>query len=115
MKIIHKIKHFFRKRDYDVYCPHCSSCGETGCCSPTGCINHKKGFYCQTNQDALKVSYWTLNEFWGQLDVEKYPEVEELLDHIYEQNYSERREYRMSLPKKLTLKEKIKRWITNTF
>lgn len=95
---------------YSPYCPYCSGCGETGCCAPTSCINHPKGHYCETNNDALKVSYWTLNEFWNQLDEKKYPEVENLLSDIYSKNYGEQREYRMSLPEKLTLKEKIKKW-----
>ena len=79
---------------YSPYCPHCSSCGETGCCSPTSCINHKKGFYCQTNQDALKVSYWTLNEFWNELDEKKYPEIEEQISKIHTKHYSEQYEIR---------------------
>lgn len=110
---------------YSPYCPHCSSCGETGCCSPTVCINHPKGHYCETNQDALKVSYWTLNEFWNnyfkeQSKKEDYnlphlwtkkqilKEVEEALGEIYSKNYGEQREYRMSLPERQSFSEKIK-------
>ena len=124
MRCFSKFKRLFRNRKYDVYCPYCSSCGETGCCSPTSCINHKKGFYCQTNQDALKVSYWTLNEFWNnyfkeQSKKEDYnlphlwtkkqilKEVEDALSEIYTKNYGEQREYRMSLPERQSFFEKV--------
>jgi len=81
-------------REYkSPYCPHCTSCGETGCCSPTICLNHPEGYYCETNQDALKVSYFTLNEFWNQLDENKFPEVEKLLEEIYDKNYEEIRSF----------------------
>ena len=130
MRCFSKFKRLFRDRKYDVYCPYCSSCGETGCCSPTSCINHRKGFYCETNQDALKVSYWTLKEFWNnyfeeQSKKEDYnlphlytkkqilKEVEDALSEIYSKNYGEQREYTMSLPEKLTLKEKIYGWFKN--
>ena len=120
-----KFKRIFKNRKYDVYCPHCSSCGETGCCSPTSCINHPKGYYCETNQDALKVSYWTLIEFWNnyfkeQSKKEDYnlphlwtkkqilKEVEEALSEIYTKNYGEQREYRMSLPERQSFFEKVK-------
>ena len=99
MRCFSKIKYLFRNRKYDVYCPYCSSCGETGCCSPTSCINHKKGFYCQTNQDALKVSYWTLNEFWNGLDEKKYPEIEEQISEIHTKHYSEQYEIRNNIKK----------------
>jgi len=62
MRCFYKIKYFFRNRKYDVYCPYCSSCGESGCCSPTSCINHKKGMYCYSNQGKLKVAYWSIND-----------------------------------------------------
>ena len=94
MRCFYKFKRLFRNRKYDVYCPYCSSCGETGCCSPTSCINHKRGLYCQTNQDALKVSYWTLNEFWNGLDEKKYPEIEEQISEIHTKHYSEQYEIR---------------------
>jgi hypothetical protein len=137
-KMMYKFKRLFRNRKYDVYCPYCTSCGETGCCSPTSCVNHKKGFYCQINQDALKVSYWTLNEFWNnyfeeQSKKEDYnklivwtrrqllKEVEDALSEIYTKNYGEQREYRMSLPKrqsfleKVTITEKAKKWFNDYF
>ena len=131
-KIIYKIKRLFRDRRYDIYCPYCTSCGETGCCSPTSCLNHPKGFYCETNQDALKVSYWTLNEFWNnyfeeQSKKENYnlprlctkkqilKEVEEALSKIHHKHYDEQYEYRMSTPKKLTLIEKIKNLLEKQF
>ena len=79
---------------YSPYCPYCTSCGETGCCSPTGCVNHPKGHYCETNQDALKVSYWTLKELWKEFDNKKYPKVEKLIESIYSKNYEEQYEYR---------------------
>ena len=99
MRCFSKFKRLFRNRKYDVYCPYCSSCGETGCCSPTSCINHKKGFYCQTNQDALKVSYWTLNEFWNGLDEKKYPEIEKQISEIHTKHYSEQYEIRNNIKK----------------
>lgn len=107
-KYYNKFLRWVENKRYGVYCPHCSSCGETGCCAPTACINHPKGYYCETNQDALKVSYWTLNEFWEQLED---GEVEDKLSEIHSKNYGEQREYRMSEPEKLTRLEKIKKWI----
>lgn len=100
MTMFSKIKYFFRNKKYDVYCPYCSSCGETGCCSPTSCINHKKGFYCQTNQDALKVSYWTLKEFWNELDEKKYPEIEQEISEIHTKHYNEQYQIKNELQKR---------------
>lgn len=62
MRCFSKFKRLFRNRKYDVYCPYCTSCGEIGCCSPTICINHKWGKYCEYNQYHLKVSYWSLKD-----------------------------------------------------
>ena len=62
MRCFSEIKYFFRNRKYDVYCSYCQSCGETGCCPPTICTNHKKGKYCEYNQYHLKVSYWSLKD-----------------------------------------------------
>jgi hypothetical protein len=112
-KLYHKILYVFRDRKYDVYCPYCSSCGVTGCCSPTICINHPKGFYCQTNMGELRVSYYTLDKFWSWMYEDKVKNKETLdkLDEIYDKEEDELHEYFKSLPEKLTLKEKIKKWI----
>ena len=117
MKLIYKIKHFFRNRRYDVYCPHCSSCGETGCCSPTICINHPKGFYCERNMGDLRVSYHTFNNFYNWLHENKNnkklskKDVFEKLVKIYDKEDDELEEYFKTLPEKLTLIEKIKKFI----
>jgi hypothetical protein len=49
---------------YNPYCKYCSSCGETGCCSASICINHKRGKYCQINQAELKQYYVILKQLW---------------------------------------------------
>ncbi len=81
----------FSKKSYNPYCPYCSSCGETGCCSPTVCINHPKGHYCQTNRDEVDIYYYTLKEFWNQLED---PMIEKKLEEIYYKHLEEFAEYR---------------------
>lgn len=108
-QIINGLYYLKIMKRYSPYCPYCTSCGETGCCKPTICINHPKGHYCQTNQDELKISFWTLNEFWNtyfeeEAKKENYThtftketilkEVEAKLDEIYEKHYDEQWEYR---------------------
>jgi hypothetical protein len=95
-------------KSYSPYCPYCTSCGETGCCSPTVCISHPKGRYCETNIGELKVYYWTLKEFWDRLESNKYPEIEKLLDDIYCKNYDEQISYINNLPEKVNLFKRIK-------
>ena len=114
MRFFYKSKRVFRNRKYDVYCPYCSSCGETGCCSPAICINHPKGFYCERNMGDLRVSYYTLDKFWQWVynNKEENKKVLEKLNEIYDKENDELDEYFKTLPEKLTLKEKIKKWIT---
>ena len=111
MKLIYKIKYLFRNRRYDVYCPYCSSCGETGCCKPTICINHPKGLYCERNMGELRVYYYSLNNFWNWLyeNKESNKEVLDKLSEIYDKEDDELEEYFKTLPEKLTLFEKIKK------
>jgi len=117
MRCFSKIKYFFRNRKYDVYCPYCSSCGETGCCSPTICINHPKGFYCERNMGELRVSHYTLNNFWNWIaeNKEKNKEVYDKLNEIYRKEDDELDEYLKILPEKLTMTEKIEKWLNAYF
>lgn len=71
------------------YCEYCDSCGVDDCCSPTKCLNNDKGIYCKYSQETLKISYWTLREFWNNLDNEKYPEIDKILNDIYQKNKEE--------------------------
>ena len=113
-----KLRSLFRNRSHDVYCPHCTSCGETGCCPPTICSNHPKGFYCQSNMGELKTSYHTLTKMWGWLSENETSETLTIkdaltkLDEINDKEDDEYREYLESLPTKLTLFEKIKKIFT---
>ena len=117
--LLHKVKHIFRNRKYDVYCPYCSSCGETGCCKPTICVNHPKGFYCERNTGEVRASFYTLNEFYEWLYYNKDNSELTLLDvynklnEIEDKNDDELEEYLKNLPEKLTFIEKIKKWINN--
>jgi hypothetical protein len=113
--LIDKIKYFFRDRRLDIYCPHCSSCGETGCCKPTICINHPKGLYCESNLRELKTEYHVLQRFrvWVYDNRHKFKETYNMLSQIEDEEYYELQEYYNSLPKKLTITEKIKeKWKT---
>lgn len=107
--LIYRLKYIFRNRRYDVYCPYCSSCGETGCCSPTICKNHPKGFYCERNMGDMRASYYTLDNFykWIYNNRENHKEVYDKLNEIYDKELDELDEYFKTLSEKLTLKEKI--------
>lgn len=114
MKLITKIKRIFRNKKYEVYCPYCNSCGDTGCCFPTICINHPKGRYCERNMGDLRVAYYTLDKFWQWVynNKESNKEVIDKLNNIYDRENYKLEEYFKTLPKKLTFVEKIKKWIT---
>jgi len=117
MRCFYKFKRLFRNRKHDVYCPYCSSCGETGCCSPTICINHPKGFYCERNMGELRVSHYTLNNFWNWIaeNKEKNKEVYDKLNEIYRKEDDELDEYFKTLPEKLTLSERVEKWFNTYF
>ena len=75
-----------------MYCKICNSCGEDGCCPATICTNHKDGEYCETNQKTLKVSYYTLREFYDFLYedktknkeyIDKLNEIEDRIEDLY--------------------------------
>jgi len=108
-----KIEYLFRNRHYDIYCPYCSSCGETGCCSPTGCINHPKGKYCESNQGELRVVYSTFNKFYDWLYENKESkgltaqDIYKQLDVIYDKEEDELQEYFKTLPEKQTFRETV--------
>jgi hypothetical protein len=116
-KMMYKFKRLFRNRRYDVYCPYCTSCGETGCCSPTICINHPKGFYCERNMGDLRVSYYTLDKFWQWIynNKESNEEVLNKLNEIYDKENDELEEYFKTLPEKLTITEKAQKWFNDYF
>lgn len=116
------LRNIFKKRE-DFYCPYCTSCGETGCCSPVICVNHPKGLYCDTNNDELKVCYWTLKDFWDvyleeEMKKDDYVEIKLLskkeifeeiynkLSDIYYKHLDEQRELISTPP--ITLFDKIK-------
>jgi alpha-galactosidase/6-phospho-beta-glucosidase family protein len=111
------MKNIFKK--YSPYCSECGSCGETGCCSPIGCTNHVDGKYCISNQDEMRVSYLTLNEFWNLLSVrgnssnedkKVYDEMLEKLESIYEKHSDFYYEKRMAEPEKIFWYERILNW-----
>lgn len=112
-RILSRLKYFFRDRKYDVYCPYCSSCGETGCCSPAICINHPKGFYCERNMGELRSTYYTMNSFYNWLHKNKEnkkiskKDILQKLHEIMDKEDDELEEYLKNLPGKLTFREKI--------
>lgn len=85
-------KRLFKKKNNSPYCPHCNSCGETGCCSPTICTNHPDGYYCETNRRELRISYYTLNEFWSSV-VDK--DIEKKLSEIYDK-YEDEEQFKIN-------------------
>lgn len=92
------LQYIFRNRSYDVYCPHCTSCGETGCCKPTICINHPKGFYCERNMGEMRTTYYIFNEFYNWLSKNKDSDttatrILEELNSIYDKNMDELDDY----------------------
>jgi hypothetical protein len=112
-RILSRLRYFFRDRKYDVYCPYCSSCGETGCCSPSICINHPKGFYCERNMGELRSTYYTMNSFYNWLHKNKEnkkiskKDILQKLHEIMDKEDDELEEYLKNLPEKLTFREKI--------
>jgi hypothetical protein len=112
-RILSRLKYFFRDRKYDVYCPYCSSCGVTGCCSPAICINHPKGFYCERNMGELRSTYYTMNSFYNWLHKNKEnkkiskKDILQKLHEIMDKEDDELEEYLKNLPEKLTFREKI--------
>ena len=55
--------------NYSPYCPVCTGCGESGCCSPKNCdpdnINCQ---YPKTYTADLKLGYRTFERFWDLLE-----------------------------------------------
>lgn len=41
----------------DIYCKHCTACGEDGCCPPTMCKMEEDGLYCEHYLELLKENY----------------------------------------------------------
>lgn len=62
----------------------------------------------------LRVSYYTLDKFWQWIynNKDSNKEVLDKLNEIYDKENDELEEYFKTLPEKLTLKEKITKWIT---
>jgi len=70
---------------YDPYCPICSSCGETGCCTPVACQQHPNGKYCEGNLNELKFGYLMFMDLYELISEDK-----KLLDKandIYDKNW----------------------------
>ena len=54
---------------YSPYCPVCSGCGESGCCSPLNCDpDNPKCHYPKTYTADLKLGYRTFEKFWDLLE-----------------------------------------------
>lgn len=59
--------------NYSPYCPVCSGCGESGCCSPKNCT--PDNILCQypkTYTADLKLGYRTFERFWDLLEENKW-------------------------------------------
>lgn len=74
--------------DLSPYCKECSSCGETGCCTPTMCTQGEHCDYPQTNLNELKFG-WSMNEYFQK---EIYPhlptELKEKYDAVWDIEYN---------------------------
>ncbi len=54
---------------YSPYCPVCSGCGESGCCSPLNCEpDNPECHYPKTYTADLKLGYSTFSRFWDLLE-----------------------------------------------
>lgn len=54
---------------YSPYCPVCSGCGESGCCSPLNCEpDNPECHYPKTYTADLKLGYSTWSRFWDLLE-----------------------------------------------
>jgi len=65
----------------------------------------------------LRVSHYTLNNFWNWIaeNKEKNKEVYDKLNEIYRKEDDELDEYLKILPEKLTMTEKIEKWLNAYF
>jgi len=68
-----------------VYCPMCTSCGETGCCSPLACQQDPNGMYCRGNLNELKFGYLMFEDLYNLIS--KDEKLSETLSEIYNKNW----------------------------
>jgi hypothetical protein len=72
--------------NYSPYCPVCTGCGESGCCSPTYCdpdnINCQ---YPKTYTEDLKLGYRTFERFWDLLEENQWFGKKEEFMKIYDE------------------------------
>lgn len=58
---------------YSPYCPVCSGCGESGCCSPLHCEpDNTECHYPKTYTADLKLGYSTFSRFWDLLEENRW-------------------------------------------
>jgi len=72
--------------NYSPYCPVCSGCGESGCCSPKNCT--PDNILCQypkTYTADLKLGYRTFERFWDLLEKNDWFGKKEEFMKIYDE------------------------------
>ena len=72
---------------YSPYCKICTSCGETGCCSPIACEQHPDGKYCDGNLNELKFGYLMFRDMYELISDLNNEELDAKLDKLYDENW----------------------------
>lgn len=73
------------------YCPVCSGCGETGCCSPLNCDPfNPRCHYSETNTADLKLGYSTWSRFWDLLEENDWFGKKDEFMKIYDEELDKR-------------------------
>lgn len=73
---------------YSPYCEICTSCGETGCCSPVACEQHPDGKYCGGNLNELKFGYLMFRDMYELISDLNDKELDAKLDKLYDENWA---------------------------
>ncbi len=77
---------------HEVYCKHCNSCGEEGCCNPLHCAHHcmiesGNGLHCGRNYYSIEMGYRMGIELYEMFH--DHEGVDELWNKIYDEVYGE--------------------------
>lgn len=76
---------------YSPYCPVCSGCGISGCCSPLACTpDNVLCQYPKTNTADLKLGYRTFERFWDLLEENQWFGKKEDFMKIYDEELDRR-------------------------
>jgi len=78
--------------NHSPYCPDCTACGESGCCSPLCCGFTEGCHYKETYLRDLRHGYymyeWLLKYYWGNLPKEVQDAYDAEFDKSYDKFYN---------------------------